>query len=383
MPLAKDCMDLECSLEELSTLVKGEIEAERKHIIEFNKYARPPSLPLVFILALFLINLPVFLTYDKYIPIWIISSFALIMVVWFLVMLPTSTKEAGGTGKRDKGKKENGKSKNGLSDLKENKKTLFNVLWNIFFTNCQPLAPGIVILQLMNIILVLYGQFCTNIFTHVVAGVIIFQAVMIIAFYGGVVYFKPWTVSFLKKMIILSKDSKGRWREGWRGALRVILFFAAIAVGVALVMIVAILFPGLTLSNFIEALGMNWETNFLLFLLTLGTQFAIIRFLQGIASVDMVSRVAEHKIEVLEEQVLPNIKWMMEGADPAKFEALGEDATDDEIRLKQNYLITKVWEYGKHDFFGIMPVFLIVPNTKLIMDKGFMAAVRGRAVPVA
>jgi len=152
MPLAKDCMDLECSLEELSTLVKGEIEAERKHIIEFNKYTRPPWLPLVFILALFLINLPVFLTYDKYIPIWIISSFALIMVVWFLVMLPTSTKEAGGTGKRDKGKKENGKSKNGLSDLKENKKTLFNVLWNIFFTNCQPLAPGIVILQLMNII---------------------------------------------------------------------------------------------------------------------------------------------------------------------------------------------------------------------------------------
>jgi len=377
--LAEDCVDLSCSLTELKGLVERGIEKEKEQREDFDRYSRPPWLTIVFLVALFLVNLPIFLTYESYLPIWIISSFALIMVVWFLVLLPTSMKQTEESEKKDKEKKEKG----GLSGLKENKKTLFNVLWNIFFINCQPLAPGVIILQLLNIILVVYGQYYTDLFSQTIAGLVIFQAVMIIAFYGGVTFFKPWTVSFLRKMILLSKDSKEKWHAGMRGILRVILFFAAIAVGVALVMIVAILFPGMTLSNFIEALGENWQTNFLLFLLTLATQFFLIRYLQGISSVEMMKGVATHRIDVLEREVLPNINWMLEGSDPDKFEALEGEATDDETRLKQNYLITRVWEYGKHDFFGIMPVFLIAPNTKLIMNKDFMTAVQGRAVPVS
>lgn len=376
--MRKDCLDLECSLEELKGLVEKEIDEGNDNIKEFKSQRKPGWMIVVFIMALFFINLPLFTYVEKYPAVWIISSFAFYMIAWFLVMLPTTAKEPGAEKKKKDKKKDDKKGA-----LKENKKTLFNVLWNIFFTNCQPLAPGFFIVQIVNILLVIYGQYFTDLFDQQVAGLVIFQALMIMAFYGGVLFFKPWTTSFLKRMIILSKDSKETWRGGKVGVIRVVLFFAAIAVGVAFVMIVAILFPGLTLDNVKESLGTDWQMNFLLFAITLGTQFAIIRFLQGISSVELVIGVVEHKVDVLENQVLPNIKWMMEGADPETFDQLGEDTTDDPDRLKQNYLITKVWIYGKHDFFGALPVYLVVPNTKLIMDKDFMVAVRGRAVPIA
>lgn len=381
--MAVDCLDLQCSLEELKGLVKKEIEVEKDNLENFKSYRKPGYILVVFLMALFIINLPLFMSYEKYLPVWIISSFAFYMIAWFLVMLPTSAKEPGASKKKKSEEKKSEKGEKKGSGLKENKKTLFNVLWNVFFTNCQPLAPGILLIQIVNIILVLYGQFFTDLFNQAVAGIVVFQALMIMAFYGGILFFKPWTTSFLKKMIGMSKESKERWHEGRLGVMRVVLFFAAIAVGVALVMIVAILFPGMTLGNFFEALGQDWQTNFILFVITLGTQFALIRFLQGLASVEMVVGVASNKIDTLENRVLPNIEWMMEGGDPSTLEELGEDATDDPIRLKQNYLITKVWTYGKHDFFGIMPVFLVVPNTKLIMDRDFMVAVKGRAVPVS
>jgi hypothetical protein len=380
--LREDCLDLECSLEELKGLVDNEIDEVKGDLKEFKSQRKPGWMVVVFIMALFFINLPLFLYVDKYPAVWIISSFAFYMIAWFLVMLPTTAKEPGAEKKKDKKKKDKKKDEK-KGSLKENKKTLFNVLWNIFFTNCQPLAPGFFIVQIVNILFVIYGQFFTDLFDQQVAGIVIFQALMIMAFYGGVLFFKPWTTGFLKRMIILSADSKETWRGGKLGVLRVVLFFAAIAVGVAFVMIVAILFPGLTLDNVREALGTDWQMNFLLFTVTLGTQFAIIRFLQGISSVELVIGVVNHKIEVLENQVLPNIKWMMDGANPQTFEELGEDAADDPDRLKQNYLITKVWIYGKHDFFGALPVYLVVPNTKLIMDKDFMVAVKGRAVPIA
>jgi hypothetical protein len=380
--MAVDCLDLQCSLEELKGLVNREIEVEKANRENFKSYRKPGYILVAFIMALFIINLPLFLSYEKYLPVWIISSFAFYMIAWFLVMLPTTAKEPGSPKKKGKEKKSEKGEKKG-SGLKENKKTLFNVLWNIFFTNCQPLAPGILLIQIINIILVVYGQFFTDMFNQAVAGVVIFQALMIMAFYGGILFFKPWTTTFLKRMIGMSIESKERWREGRLGVMRVVLFFAAIAVGVALVMIVAILFPGMTLGNFVQALGQDWQTNFLLFVVTLGTQFALIRFLQGIASIELAVGVASHKIDTLENQVLPNIEWMMKGADPSTVAELGDEATDDPIRLKQNYLITKVWTYGKHDFFGVLPVFLVVPNTKLIMDRDFMGAVKGRAVPVA
>jgi Ca2+/Na+ antiporter len=143
-------------LTELRELVVKEIDGEREQYRRFDRYVRPPWLIIVFLLALFLVNLPIFLMYENYLPIWIISSFALIMVVWFLVLLPTSEKEAEEKKRREEQENEE-KKKGGIGGLKENKKTLFNVLWNIFFTNCQPLAPGIVILQLINIFMVVYG----------------------------------------------------------------------------------------------------------------------------------------------------------------------------------------------------------------------------------
>jgi hypothetical protein len=376
--LREDCLDLECSLEELKGLVEKEIDKGKGNLEEFKSQRKPGWMVVVFIMALFFINLPLFIYVEKYPAVWILSSFAFYMIAWFLVMLPTTAKEPGAEKKKKDKKKDDEKGA-----LKENKKTLFNVLWNIFFTNCQPLAPGFFIVQITNILLVIYVQYFTDLFDQQVAGLVIFQALMIMAFYGGVLFFKPWTTGFLKRMIILSKDSKETWRGGKLGAMRVVLFFAAIAVGVAFVMIVAILIPGLTLDNVKEALGADWQTNFLLFTVILGTQFAIIRFLQGISSVELVIGVVDHKIDVLENQVLPNIKWMMDGANPETFEQLGEEATDDPDRMKQNYLITKVWIYGKHDFFGALPVYLMVPNTKLIMDKDFMVSVKGRAVPIA
>jgi len=372
-------LDLECSMKELKGLVEKEIGKTKGNLEEFKSQRKPGWMVVAVIMALFFINLPLFIYVDKYPAVWIISSFAFYMIAWFLVMLPTTAKEPGAEKKKKEKKKKDEKK----GSLKENKKTLFNVLWNIFFTNCQPLAPGFFIVQIVNIMLIIYGQYFTDLFDQQVAGLVIFQALMIMAFYGGVLFFKPWTTGFLKRMIVLSKDSKVTWRGGRLGAMRVVLFFAAIAVGVAFVMIVAILIPGLTLDNVKEALGRDWQMNFLLFAVILGTQFAIIRFLQGISSVELVIGVVDHKIDVLENQVLPNIEWMMDGANPETLEQLGEDATDDPDRLKQNYLITKVWIYGKHDFFGALPVYLVVPNTKLIMDKDFMVAVKGRAVPIA
>jgi len=346
----------------LITDTKNAIQEEEESVQKIKETVGPLRITAIVMVIGLIINIAFFTYSENYLMFWIVSSFLLLMFNPFILMIPKDPKSLFVRNK---------KSESDLSDqfthIRTDVRTVYGqkkffgeTLWNIFFINCQPLAPGFGLLFGMDIIFAIYGA-STGTIETITATIITFQSVAIILFYAGTSYVQPYSEGFFDSMLGIHKDIKAELQAGWRPALKFILLIALIAAASGILLIAALMLPGMTLNKVISIENIHhvgWR--FIPLVVVFIFQVMLVRYLQGASSRTLVLRMSRHKTSVLRETVLSGLNALPETENEETREELEELG-----RLSHRVNACKP-DY--HELFGFFPVFLLAPDIRRLLE---------------
>ncbi|MDN7025318.1 hypothetical protein FGU65_10505 [Methanoculleus sp. FWC-SCC1] len=362
-------------LENLRSNVREEIAREEQKQNSLLAYNEKLHWTGLFILAAVLGNVVFLLFLPQYMLYWIISSFILYMVNPFILMIPTerskmSVPDPGAITEFVGLLRDIGIAKDSRSDQT---KTIGKVLWDVFFINSQPLAIGFGLIYGINILFSLYSGFIAGSLEPGAAILITLQSLAIIVFYAAIWHMKPYHSRFSKSIIGMSQDARKKIRTGWRAGLRVVLLVGALGALSGILVISAMLLPGMTLNNFLDSIDYSLGWNILPTALIFLSQVIIARYLQGAYSKQLLLQIGDDKIQTLRDHLLTRLDGL---AASVQGSGGADDSIAADIRaMSVGYLRLRVYKTEYHDLFGFFPVYLVVPDLQIILDRN-TAAVR-------
>lgn len=339
------------------------IDTDRK-ISEYGKTQGAGKYALVLIFCAFIMNVIFYIKLPNYSLFWVVASFLLLMVNPFILMLPTE--KAKLVFPSDKG---TGGFTHLLRDVattagtavKHERSLYAETFWNLFFINCQPIAPGIILLFSVSIILSLFGLF-TGFFEFGSVMILIVQSLAIIAFYIGILKLKPYSPGFFSGILGIRTDISRRLDEGIASGMKFILVLAFIAALSGVLILGVLLLPGQSLFSVMEiegfvALGPNAIPLLLVFL----SQLLVVRYLQGIYSRKLVLEVSGYNKEFLQTTLLSSVQALPEVPD--------EDALKKLETISKAYTRLHMFKVDDQAFAGYFPVWMIVPNLDVLITR--------------
>lgn len=351
--------------------------------------------------AALVINLGLMFAFTwKFYLYWIMASFTFLMVNPFLTMLPTDMADlkmyigyirelkvreltvrerksrdgiAGEetSGKEASGKETSGKSSIGIADTTETIKGLtrqrnylLEVGWNLFFINCQPLAPGFLMLFALSAAFALAGWAVFGQFEAFSSIIIAVQSVAIIVFYIAIVHVKPYSSGFFSDVLGIHSTFKEHYEEAWSKGLKFALTAAVLITVTGILLIAAVVLPGITYGSFTSAEA-DVHINIGIFALIFLSQMIAVRHFQGRYSRALAENLLKTKIVAIREEILPAISTLEtapadEGVTPqmkGSVEKIGIDLIRHRM-LKIDY----------RSLFGYFPVCLINPDISAVMS---------------
>jgi hypothetical protein len=304
----------------------------------------------------------------NYMVYWIAASFFLYVLLPVVMLIPTKRKEVIFPAKKDLEKYLRIIQQYGLS---RNTKTLGHIIWNVFFINSQALAIAYVMIFTIDVVFATLSGFYINTLPPSTAIQVVLQSVAIIAFFGGIWWYKPYSHHFMDSVFSFHSRIKIRLKEAWK----VLLVVGAISAALAVLVVTAMLLPGFILGEVVGAPDVvNAVSAFPIFFIFL-SQVAMVRYLQGVYSKDMVLGFSEKRVTILKE-ILPRISGC-----PSRGEKdhimTPEECLQSYQDLKKLYIQSKMYTYTFHHLFGYLPVYLAVPDFKLILDKETLQLLEG------
>ncbi len=325
----------------------------------------------LFILVAVLANLIFLLFLPGYMLYWIASSFILYMVNPFILMIPT------GSGKMAFPDRET--VREFLRSIRGTGRVPFpvagdarafgKVLWDTFFINCQPLAAGFGLIFGINVFFAFFSGYIAGFFEPGTAALITLQSLAIILFYAGILYVKPYTTSFFLSLDGMRMNLQEKARAGWRAATRVILLVAALGAASGALAISAMLLPGITLSTFLASVDLALGWDLLPLAAVFASQVVIVRYLQGAYSRELFLQVGDYKVHVLRDGILRRLDAFPKN--PEEIPAPGHlaDLVTELSQMQSDYRRMKVYISEYHSLFGFFPVYLVLPEVRLILDR--------------
>ncbi|RXE55830.1 hypothetical protein ABH15_06290 [Methanoculleus taiwanensis] len=358
-------------LEAVRSSVSEDIASEEQKQTTLLAYNEKLHYTGLFILAALLINIIFLIFLPRYMLYWIISSFILYMVNPFILMIPTNRTKATLPDMKTITEfagvlRDIGVAKESRTDMT---KTIGKVLWDAFFINSQPLAIGFGIIYGLDILFSLHSGFIGGNLDRVAAVLITLQSLAIIIFYAVIWHIKPYNPRFFNSLVGMGQDARKKIRTGWRQGLRVVLFIGALAAVSGILVISAMLLPGMTLNTFLDSIDYSLGWNLLPIILIFLSQVVIARYLQGAYSKELLLQIGDNKIHIFRDRILHRLTELPQT--PQEIENPGHlDTLMTEIEsLSVAYLRMKVYKADYHDLFGLFPVYLVVPDLHLILDR--------------
>ncbi len=260
----------------------------------------------LFILAALLVNIIFLIFLPRYLLYWIISSFILYMVNPFILMIPTNRTKATLPDRKTITEfagvlRDIGVAKESRADQT---KTIGKVLWDVFFINSQPLAIGFGLIYGLDILFSLHSGFIVGSLDRTAAMLITLQSLAIIIFYAVIWHIKPYNPRFFNSLVGMGQDVRKKIRTGWRQGMRVVLFVGALAAVSGVLVISAMLLPGMTLNTFLDSIDYSLGWSLLPIILIFLSQVIIARYLQGAYSKELLLQVGDNKIQIFRDEIL-------------------------------------------------------------------------------
>ncbi len=322
----------------------------------------------LFIVGALLANVIAASILPNYLVYWIAASFFLYVLLPVVMLIPTRRKEVIFPAKKDLEKYLRIIEQYGLS---RNTRTLGQILWNIFFINSQALAIAYVMIFAIDLLFAALSGFFIYSLPAGTSEQVMLQSVAIILFFGGIWVFKPYTHHFMDSVYSIHSRIKVRFKEAWK----VLLVVGGISAALAVLVVTAMLLPGFILGEVVAAPDVvNAGSAFPIFFIFL-SQVAIVRYLQGVYSKDMVLGFSEKRVAILNE-ILPRLPGCPSQGEP-DLSLTPEECLQSYEDLKKLYIQSKMYTYTYHHLFGFLPVYLAVPDFKLILDQDTLQLLDG------
>ncbi len=335
--------------------------------------------------ATVLVNLGLLLAYTgEYCLYWIMASFIFLMINPFLLLLPTDTgdlksyigyfidlkdrerkslEEIISWESLEKGAAVPADAIERLKRLTEQRNSLYELGWNLFFINCQPLAPGFLVLFSLSSVFALLGWLANGDFEAYSTVIVIAQSAAIIVFYGAIVYVQPYSRGFFAGILGMQSRIKERYNEAWTQGLKYALTAAVVTTVAGIITIAAIVLPGMTYNSFISAEA-DIELGAGMFALIFLTQTIVVRYLQGDYSRTLVDSLLSSRIATIRGEVLPAI----DGLAPASLrEGVTPRMAEDLERITLDLARYRALKIDYASLFGYFPVCMVTPDIGAIM----------------
>lgn len=339
------------------------IETDKK-VSEYSKTHGAGKYAHVLIFAAFILNVVLFIELPNFSLFWVVSSFLLLMFNPIILMLPTEKSDLAFPSGGDSG---------GFTDLLRDaastagtavtrERNLYaETLWNLFFINCQPIAPGFILLFSVSIVLGVVGLI-TGFFEPRSGVILIIQSLAIIAFYSGILKIKPYSPGFFTGIVGIRTDISRRMNQGIANGMKFILVLAFLAAISGVLLLGVLLLPGQTLSSVMQiegfvALGPNAIPLLLVFL----SQLLVVRYFQGIYSRRLVLDLSRHNHGLLKDTLLRDLRALPETPE--------EDAENELEIVEKAYQRMHMFKVDDQAFAGYFPVWMIVPNLDVMITK--------------
>jgi hypothetical protein len=282
---------------------------------------------------------------------WTVGSFFLYMFYFFLMMIPSV---GSGPVLRHSGAKtrqtirEFLRLANLVQTVRSNKVTLLEIFLNAFLINTKPLAKGFAVVYLSDLIvatlLLLKGLLDADVYLMIVV-----QIVVIMAFYAKILLAEPDTPGFFVGMNICEAVHG----ETYLSKLKILIYISVFGMFTGLLIIGAMLFPGLTLAEYLSGLAYIPSEYPVILLLSLLSQAVILRYLQGTESRNLMEELNRCHCRFLETDLLPRIR----NADDGEMDS-----------LRREFLLLSMNKLTVQAFFTRFPAYVLVPNLFLIAD---------------
>jgi hypothetical protein len=349
------------------TWVLSQIEEEKEKQSRLLRSDTKVHHNTLFIVGGLLANIIAASLLPNYLVYWIAASFFLYVLLPVVMLIPTQRKEVIFPAKKDLEKYLRIIEQYGLS---RNTKTLGQIIWNIFFINSQALAIAYVMIFAIDLLFAALSGFLIHSLPPATAIQVMLQSVAIIIFFGGIWVYKPYSHHFMYSVYSLHSRIKIRFKKAWK----VLVIVGAISAALAVLVVTAMLLPGFILGEVVAAPDVvNAGSAFPLFLIFL-SQLAMVRYLQGVYSKDMVLGLSEKRVAVLKE-ILPRLPGCPPGESDRTLTP--EECLQSYQDLKKLYIQSKMYTYTFHHLFGFLPVYLAVPDFKLILDQDTLQLLEG------
>ncbi len=332
--------------------------------------------------AAVLVNMALLFAYTgEYYLYWIMASFIFLMINPFLLLLPTdrddlrsyvrhlidlkdrerkSIEEIVSWKSLEKGAAIPADAIGALRRLTQQRRSLYELGWNLFFINCQPLAPGFLVLFALSSVFALLGWLVNGDFASYSAVIVVIQSAAIIVFYGAIVYVQPYSRGFFAGMLGMQSRIRERYNEAWSQGLKYALTVAVVTTVAGVIFIAAIVLPGVTYKSFTSAEA-DIELGAGMFALIFLTQLIIVRHLQGGYSRTLVHSLLSSRIEAIREEVLPALAIAPQSG------AVTPETAEDLERVTLDLARYRALKIDYVSLFGYFPVCMVTPDVGAIM----------------
>jgi hypothetical protein len=344
--------------------IQTEINDTDRRISEYRNVQGAGKYALALMFFAFIINVIFFIKLPNYGIFWVVAAFLLLMGNPLILMLPTEKADLAFL--LDKGNENftdllRDVAASAGTAVKHERKLYAETLWNLFFINCQPIAPGIILLFSASICLSLLGFF-TGFFELRSVVILIVQSLAIIVFYLGVLKIKPYSPGFFSGILGIRTDISRSLDQGIAKGMKLIFVMAFLAAISGVLLLGVLLFPGQSLFSVMRIEGfVAFGPNVIPLLMIFLSQLLVVRYFQGIYSRRLVLEVSGYNKEVLQNILLSGVQALPDAFD--------EDARKKLETLSKAYTRLHMFKVDDQAFAGYFPVWMIVPNLDVMITR--------------
>lgn len=344
--------------------------SKTKSTILNEKLGLPPIIALV--IALFLNILGMSTQTTTYMAIWISSSlyFYIFYPMLPILLFPFTYLKKKKQGDDEKKNKESPVKWVKKIQILKHKRIGFRLFMRFFILSLLPLTIGMIFIYLISIIFSIYlGS--TNFIPFDTTELILVQCVGIILFYIEIFFFRHQLFRFTE--YILKQRAQERKRIILLGVLGII--FLLVGTVVIFILLIAILLPGYTLTNYINVFEFIKVRSNIWIILILISQIIIMQYLQHILSLkivlssidDLLKRHIDAKSQLISEKDKYSVNY---GAD---------DLQESKNLVKEPLKVlreTALYSFNRKQLFGLFPTYSIGINISNLLNINSLAELK-------
>jgi hypothetical protein len=326
--------------------------------------------------------------------IWLITGLLLYSYNYIILMIPTTT---GITRPKemDRLKEERAEYRwPAIKLLWKKKRLAVDMVLTMFLGGMIPLTLSFTVILSLGLFLSGYFVLIGYPMTEGLALLIGVQVTLIVLFYILMIILEPQA----QGITLFTKGWKTRLNvaraRGNMATAMVLMAILGMVIVVTILFIGAILLPGITLSSLFSSLGDLRMDELLTWILVLMVQITVMRNLQSFTSRRMATTLLQARIATMKD-LLTRMEALNPqgdlGESPSLASALGRvravlhnlhDNSDlDKIELfrviRSEYYAMMIYDVIRLDFFGLAPVYLVIPHMKYLLDERIIEQVPG------